>query len=486
MTAEARIGVVHRPGVSYPSPVDCFSPSEEFPEYRYGPPAAAPNPIYAMVRELLADAGLDTERFGQPDWNPLGGYIAVGSPVFVLCNFVYHRRGVETEEDFRAKCVHGSVLRAVIDYALIATGPGGEVRFGNAPLQSCNWTKVLRDTESDAVLGFYEQHGLPVTAVDLRSVVSEWTALGRMISRVEPSGSVPGIEIDLGASSLLDEHYRTAGAEPHYRVADYDPTRTELQHSRGRHVYDVSPALLAASTVISLSKLKTHEKVGVTCGLKGFVGSVGSKDCLAHHRTGSPSSGGDEYSNRLRPLRPLSAAEDWLARSESANRVTGGLQVAHRSLRRVLRRLGLCIGGAWPGNDTAWRMALDLVRIAQYADSSGVLREEPQRRLISFVDGVVAGEGQGPLIPRPVRTGALLFSDDVATGDRAACRLMGIDLRAVPLVREAFRPGPYSLAEPVAVTTVVNGENVAEDRIPLAAGRPFESPRGWRRPFRAP
>ena len=53
--------------------------------------------------------------------------------------------------------------------------------------------------------------------------------------------------------------------------------------------------VLEADVVIHLSKLKTHEKVGITCGLKGFVGSVGHKDCLAHHRFGPPGRGGDEY-----------------------------------------------------------------------------------------------------------------------------------------------------------------------------------------------
>ena len=96
------------PGAPYPDlgSVTGFVAGEAYPEFSSPDVADAPNTSYAMVRKLLAHHGLDGARFGQPDWNPLGDIVKPGSRVFVLCNFVYHRRPVESTRDFFAKCIH--------------------------------------------------------------------------------------------------------------------------------------------------------------------------------------------------------------------------------------------------------------------------------------------------------------------------------------------------------------------------------------------
>src|SRR6478672_7644357 len=123
-----------------------------------------------MVRACLAQAGLDRERFGTSHWNPLGAFVPCGSRVFVLANFVQHELPTQRRGDIEGKCTHGSVLRALLDYLLIAVGPNGRVKFGNAPLQNCNWELVLQQTRADKVLEFYRLQGLKVTATDLRIV----------------------------------------------------------------------------------------------------------------------------------------------------------------------------------------------------------------------------------------------------------------------------------------------------------------------------
>ncbi len=127
----------------YPDERHSFLPSEQYPEYRLGHISPEPNPVYDAVRECLLQAGLDSENQGRADWNPLGVYIEPGQRVFVLCNFVYQRRPTESVKTFQAKCTHASVLRAVIDYILTATGPTGTVTLGNAPLQSGEWSRLL-------------------------------------------------------------------------------------------------------------------------------------------------------------------------------------------------------------------------------------------------------------------------------------------------------------------------------------------------------
>ena len=51
--------------------------------------------------------------------------------------------------------------------------------------------------------------------------------------------------------------------------------------------------------------------------------------------------------------------------------------------------------GNWYGNDTTWRMVIDLNRILMYAQSSGCLQAKPARRMFCIVDGIVGGDGNG-------------------------------------------------------------------------------------------
>lgn len=183
--------IITDPSLKYPSPDDLFSPQTRYPEYAFDHVSLQPNDVYDAVRRVFAQAGLDRARLGTPEWNPLRELIRPGSRVFVLCNFVYQRRPLESERDFAGKCTHGSVLRAVVDYVLLAVGTEGLVRFGNAPLQSCHWKSVLADTGADRVLEFYQMQGLPVEACDLRLLVAErsWTgSIGDVERRVDDDG----------------------------------------------------------------------------------------------------------------------------------------------------------------------------------------------------------------------------------------------------------------------------------------------------------
>ncbi len=468
-------------GLRYPEPDDAFSPGERYPEYAHAALARAANPVYAALRGMFAAAGLDAERCGTPDWNPLGAFVPRGARVFVLCNFVYHRRPAETQEAFFAKCIHGSVLRALVDYALLAVGPEGRVRFGNAPLQSCDWERVQEETGARRVERFYAEQGLSVEARDLRLLVRPRSGLGRSdaISRRSESAAC---EIDLAGASLLEEIGAARGRAARFRVCDYDPRRTQGFHSQGRHRYLLHRELLESDVVISLSKLKTHEKVGITCGLKGFVGAVAHKDSLAHHRFGSPAVGGDEYPARHRFLQPLSALHDWVYSREPEAALQPCFESADRILRTLARKSGAVTSGAWWGNDTAWRMALDLARILYHADARGALQPAPQRRHLSLIDGIVAGEGNGPLDPTPVAAGALIFSDDVAAADRVACRLLGFAPERIPLVQQALadpRLGISRFRAGDAIPCLDNGRACDDRALEPCLGRAFRPSEGW-------
>jgi uncharacterized protein (DUF362 family) len=479
------VSIIHRADATYPAPDEHYSPGERYPEYKYDQVATQPNLVYEMVRESFSQMGLDKDRFGTAAWNPLGDLISPGSRVFLLCNFVFHRRQQESSRELWAKCTHGSVLRALIDYVLLAVGPGGKVSFGNAALQSCKWPQVLDDTGASVVLDFYKRVGESVEARDLRLLVMETDVLGRSNKKQADVPTSDGIEIDLSADSLLSQLGTRTNHHQRFRVLDYDPRRTEAFHTNGQHRYVINSAVLNSDVIISVPKLKTHEKVGITCNLKGYVGAVGHKDCLAHHRFGSAKSGGDEYPSNSTVRHWMSGYHDWLQTRDASLPLQGSFQILDKSLKRILKRTGGISAGSWSGNDTAWRMALDVARLLHYADSSGVLRTSIQRKHLSLIDGIVGGEGEGPLAPTPVDSRVLLFSHNVAIGDWIAARLMGFEPKSIPLVREAFADGKYSLgaSDPTREKIFFNQRQVNESDVGPILSRQFLPARGWQNYF---
>ncbi len=463
--------------LAYPDAEDAFSPADPGPEYPFADRAPRPNRVYQAVRRVWEQAGLDAARRGTAAWNPLGRWVQPGQQVFVLCNFVYQRRPRESLTDFHGKCTHASVLRALIDYLLIAVGDEGRVLFGNAPLQSCQLDSVLHDTGAQAILDFYARQGAPVEHRDLRLFVAERGKFSEP-SRIQRRDEDQGVHLDLGQRSLLAVH----GPQARYRVTDYDPRRTESFHSDGRHIYVVHRDVLASDLIFSVPKLKTHEKVGITCALKGCVGAIGHKDCLAHHRFGPPADNGDEYpQDRLGLLRVGSQVHELVQQTSPDQGWGKALRVVDRITRRVLRSVEPGGSGAWWGNDTCWRMSLDIARLLAHGTPLGTIDRDPPRPHLVLLDGIVGGEGQGPLDPRAVASGALLFGDHPAWADYYSAILMGYDPAAIPLVREAFTLTHLTLGAPAtAEPVIVNGKPATPEELRQQQSRSkFAAPAGW-------
>ncbi len=471
------ISVILDDNLRYPAADECFSPAEKYPEYALGHLASKPNAAYHGVREVLRQAGLDAAAFGTPDWNPLGKWISKGQTVFILCNFVYHRRPRESMARFESKCTHASVIRPVIDYILKAVGPQGRVRFGNAPLWSCDWSRVLAETGAAEMEAFYRKAGAPVESADLRLFVHSRSILP---SKWEMRPSENSVTIDFGRDSLLavlDKDH------PQYRVMDYNPERTDAFHANGSHRYVLNRHIVESDVIVSIPKLKTHEKVGITCALKGCVGAIGHKDCLAHHRKGNPGRGGDECrSDPFGLLGCLTELDEFVQKQPTGSLQKSSLQFAMRVLRRVVRPITPTLGGAWSGNDTCWRMSLDIARLIAHASKDGALMREIIRPHLAFYDGIVGGEGSGPLDSTPVHSGALAFASDPVHGDDCAARLMGLDPAAFAIVREAPHLSDFALREDQSACDhlTFNGKEIPLTRLQDFTRRPYLLPKGWR------
>ena len=235
-----------------------------------------------------------------------------------------------------------------------------------------------------------------------------------------------------------------------YYGADYDVGEVNRHHRGDLHEYLLAGTPMTCDLFVNLPKLKTHKKTGITCCLKNLVGINGDKNWLPHHTEGAPRFGGDEFPEEGM-AQALERALKRVGR-KTALRLPGIGPWVFRVMRRAgMRALGdsatTLRNGNWSGNDTCWRMALDLNRAFLYAGPDGTWRAvNNARRYLAIVDGIIGGEGNGPICPDAVMSGVLLAGADPAAVDAVACRVMGFDPARIPIVRHAFDPHRMPIA----------------------------------------
>src|SRR5579864_2169281 len=425
-----------------------FSPSKAYPEYSFGDVASELNPAYEAVRGCLQIAGLDASRFGTSAWNPFAELIHLGESVLLKPNLV-HQRHPRDPQGWKYVITHGSVIRAVADYVWKATGAGGKVIVADAPQTDASFTEMVRLLGLDAIQDFYQNRGLRFELIDLRK--EEWKTRGDVVveRRELPSNPYGSVAFDLGKGSEFEGH---PGAGRYYG-ADYDAGVVNRHHSGGRHEYLIAGCAVQCDVVFSLPKWKTHKKAGITASLKNLVGVNADKNWLPHHTEGAPAHGGDEHPNpdlKHRTERTVVAAIRGL--SHRVPSVGPWIhQVARRAGKQVFGDTEATVrSGNWFGNDTIWRMCLDLNKIVFYGNPDGSLRDpQPQNRKRHYVlvDGILAGQGRGPLNPDPVPAGVVLFGVHPPSVDAACAYLMGFDPDKIPIVARAFQCRAFPLAD---------------------------------------
>ena len=409
-----------------------YAPDEAFPEFPALPVGSAPNPVFALVRGVLRDLGLDAARFGTPQWDPLGDLVKPGGQIVVKPNWVMHKNWGPGGMD--CMITHPAVLRAVLEYVFLAQP--SQVVLGDAPLQGCDFEKMLEYGNLPAVVAEFRSRGLPLAVKDFRrTILREEGELKMVGEELRPESEY--VLVDLGADSLLEAISKDWKK---FRVTVYDPRKMWAHHRPGRHRFLIAKEILEADLVVNVPKLKAHKKAGITCCLKNLIGINGNKEYLPHHRKGAADGRvGDNYMRRHWLMSLLETVLDWM------NRHRGRPWLYHQGERAVWHLLSRYrknepdaqFEGSWYGNDTIWRTCLDLNRALLYSDSQGRMGDAPRREEISIADAIVAGQGEGPLDPEPLDTGAVFAARNPAVGDFLGAALLGFDPVKIPLVRHA-------------------------------------------------
>lgn len=423
---------------AYPAPAP-YHPGTAYPEYS-GPIAPAPNGVYDSVRNTLRDLGLDAARFGTPDWNPIGDLVEPGARIVIKPNWVLHANEGKSGTD--CLFTHPSVLRPLIDYALKAK-PASLI-IGDAPVQVCDFDALMSQGFND-VFAYVRSTGAHISVKDFRRTISVRKPGAFKVS-TERKPLDEYVLVDLGTDSLLEP---ISSDYKKFRVTMYNPDLLPENHRPGRHRYLIAKDILEADLVINVPKLKTHMKAGVTLALKNLVGINGSKEFLPHHRKGAANNGGDNYEKFTLPKWLLENALDLLNRHflDKPRVYNVGNKLAYKLLWfDKVRGLPINIEGGWHGNDTVWRMCLDLNKILLYADPQGTLHDAPQRTTLHVTDGIIAGEGEGPLRPDPVPLGAIIASLNPAAHDWVTTKLMGLEPATIPITAHGIETDHHPIA----------------------------------------
>jgi uncharacterized protein (DUF362 family) len=69
-----------------------------------------------------------------------------------------------------------------------------------------------------------------------------------------------------------------------------------------------------------------------------------------------------------------------------------------------------------------------------YVDRNGNLQDHPMRNIFNIVDGIVGGEGNGPLDPIPKPAGVVVTGRNPVAVDFTCARLMNFDYRRLPIL----------------------------------------------------
>lgn len=350
-----------------------------------------------------------------------------GKKILIKPNWVRH---CLNESDRWCLCTNETLILAALKI-LVAWCPASII-VADAPIQGCDWGKLLSEYFLDRCKHYSETYNVPIIIKDFRKVI--YNPSTNEIIKDDRSDS-DYVIFDMGKNSYLEPV--TESGRNRFRVTCYNPDEMAKTHRKGVHKYCIAKDVFDADIVLTMPKMKTHQKAGITNALKILVGVNGDKAFLPHHRVGSYGHGGDCYPGK----NIIRSVSEWFL--DNANRNIGKplhALLSHTSallwkLSNPSKEQNTAAG--WYGNDTVWRMVMDINHIVRYGKKDGTISPDIQRPVYSLCDGIIAGQGNGPLQPKPLPLGILAFSNNSYWMDTVMGHLYSLDIERIAILRAA-------------------------------------------------
>jgi uncharacterized protein (DUF362 family) len=395
--------------------------------------------------------------------NALGlkqGFIVAGKRVVLKPNWIRSSDERHSGPDhWQHVITHPAVIESVARWVATQMDGRGEIIICDAPQTDSSFDEIRAYCRLDEMIRRCTRDfpGIHFGLLDLRP--EKWRSVdGVTIGKTSLPGDPRG-----AAVVNLDESSEFVGFPGLGKLygASYDTAETNERHKGSKHAYMLCRTAMDADVFINLPKLKTHKKVGLTCALKNLVGINANKNWLPHHTEGTPERGGDQFPISTSKTRlehsSLGTVKRWF---KGRSRLSWALVPAKKVGRLIFGDTQKVVrSGNWYGNDTCWRMVLDLNKCLFFFDGEGQRRQKPLRYL-AVVDGIIAGEGNGPMAPDPKSCGVILAGTNPLAVDCVAATLMGFDWQKLPVLRDAFEMRQLDFAglRPGDVSVVSNRE----------------------------
>lgn len=443
-------------------------------DYHEGDIRNSKNPIYKAVEKLFFNLSLDKENFGRSNWNPLKTIVKPGNTVAIKPNFVASRDKELnlSDNELLSVSTSPSVLRPIIDYCWKALMGKGKIIIVDSPVEGTDFHEILNRLHMYDLIDILRNKKINIEIIDLRDftfirkmlldnfIFGDYSINIGLLIKKDQKGDPKGYKIiDLKEKSFLAKKGWNYGKLRFHRANPKTPTQ---YHDLLKNLYSISKSVLESDVFINVPKLKTHKKSGVTLSLKSLIGITNRKHWLPHYRSGCPPSG-DEYPRRLS-----------LGETVHQKLSRFPLPFGHSLILNIINRRNhqkAITEGSWEGNDTLWRVILDLNKILFFADKKGKIKNTFQRKYLTIIDGVRAGEGDGPLRPTPKHTGILVAAFNPAVADALATNIMGLNYKKIPQIMNALDLFNLNMDNLNSLIDTFNKNNKINLR--------FKPPAGW-------
>lgn len=380
--------------------------------------------IYDNVRQMLINMKFDFKNIGTKNWNPFKDFIKEGNQVVIKPNLVKHINK-ELNGNTDSLITNFALIRPIIDYCLLALNGTGKLVVGDAPVQECDFQKVIALNGLKEAIKIYNQNGYFVDLVDFRK--NNNLNLECTLISLDKYSSL--VDVDKYASK--------------YAITNYNLKYMREHHHEGKHEYLIPNIVLAADVIINIPKPKTHRKAGITACMKNFIGVNSKKEYLPHHRNGSIHNHGDEYPERSLVKYIRSCVRNY---NYSKKKV---IKITYKSLgllEKILKKHRF-LEGSWYGNDTIWRTILDINKIILYANKNGNMTNKKQRTIFNIADMIISGEGEGPLLPSNKKVGLIVASFNQLNMDKVICQIMGFQPDKIKYIKNGYKLEKYPISK---------------------------------------
>ncbi len=406
------------------------------------------------------------------------GDTVVLKPNWVLEEHQYH------PGEWEQVITHPSLITAVLIMVVNRLQDKGHIILTDGPELDANFNKILAHQPLDEWKEITSKHNITLDIIDLRDeyhVQDKNVTIEIVKLHGDPKGKV--------TANLIDENSEFWGhikSKRGYFGATSDIAETNNAHDGHNNLYSISRSIVDADVFINLPKLKTHKKAGITCSLKNLVGINTQRNYLPHNSIGTPASGGDQFPSKQAKSLIESTLMPFIHQHILTNQIIAKVVSPVIGLGKIIfgDNRETIRGGSWYGNDTLWRMVLDINKVFFYVNNDGSLRTgraKQKKKYLTIVDGIMAGEGNGPKAPDCVNAGFFIAGSNPVAVDAVCARIMNFDFKKIPSIRNAFGIKYLPLVDFKSdeIAILYEGTKYSFENLPTNLIVKFKPHRGW-------